>query len=144
MASAASAVPPGAGPKIVSTLSSNVTTESRSSADRNAAKRAAAALAASSGAPLMEPERSSTSATLIGARRTGVSPARLTSMPTWWAFWVVRKRVDRRTSVFIEPPGRVMDARKVGWGCDRGRDGRAGERASGRWRRAGGRRKVER
>ena len=38
---------------------------------RKEAKRAAASLAASRGAPDMEPERSSTRATLIGGRRDG-------------------------------------------------------------------------
>src|SRR4051794_12957751 len=93
---------------MVRTWSSKATMESRSWAVRKEANRAAASLAAASGAPDMEPDRSSTRATLMGGRLTRASPARVTSMPTWWAFWVVRNRVDRRMSAFMRSPGDLL------------------------------------
>ena len=51
--------------------------------------------------PCIEPDRSSTSATLIGARWTGRSPSTLTSTPTRCAFWLVRKLVETLQCVCI-------------------------------------------
>lgn len=60
--------------------------------------------AATRGWPDMEPERSSTRATLIGGRRTGVSPSSETRTPIWWAFWAVRNLVNRQTDAGLHVP----------------------------------------
>ena len=96
--------PAGAGPLTTVTSSSKATTASRSLVPRKPANRRAASSAAASGAPDMDPDRSSTSTALIGGRWAGASPERVVRMPTWWAFWVVKNLVDRWTCARMTPP----------------------------------------
>jgi len=93
---------------MVMTSSSNATTEIRSWGPRYWTNCAAASLAAWSGSPFMEPERSSTKAVLMGARWVGLSPLRPTTSLIWWACWAVTNSVDRLRSACMGPPRRCL------------------------------------